>query len=451
MDQGLDAERHRAVFPWQYIVLASYNPIDMPTAFDIPLHRLDAHRIPVVLLGGINLVRTLGLAGIQAVVASPHRDDPVFASRHCFGRYVLPAFEQGDAAVDALVALGDRLSHMYGRRVPLMYGSDDALQLIYAHRERLQRHFLMALNDPAIARALIAKDSFQSLAEGRGLPVPPMLQWSGTGPGTLVDTPGQVIIKPRVKVDWHDSQLRERLFPGDAKARVYESGAAVLADPAVALFRNQLAFQEYIPGDDTCLWSYHGLADEGGQVLTSFVGRKLRTYPVDNGESAFIELAHDESLADLGRFVATRLPLKGVFKMDFKKDPRTGRWYLLEINARFTLWHYLGARNGLNLMRATYDYLIEGAQLETPRYGTGYRWLSLGLDFGAFRQLRARGDLGFTRWLASFLLSRNIYNVFAWSDPAPWLAFQAGRVGRRLERGGGRMLAMLRQWRSTAS
>jgi len=37
-------------------------------------------RLPVVLLGGVNLVRTLGLAGIPAVVAMP---DPVLGERAC--------------------------------------------------------------------------------------------------------------------------------------------------------------------------------------------------------------------------------------------------------------------------------------------------------------------------------------------------------------------------------
>src|SRR5205085_1301257 len=132
----------------------------------------------------------------------------------------------------------------------------------------------------------------------------------------------------------------------------FESGTEVLADGAIALYREQVLFQEYVAGDDTCLWSFHGLADDNGAMLDWFIGRKLRTWPPLTGESAFIELEEDEELAVLASDIAARLPLKGVFKMDFKKDARTGRWYLLEINARYTLWHLLGACNGVNLMRA---------------------------------------------------------------------------------------------------
>jgi D-aspartate ligase len=417
---------------------------------DVPVHKLDPKRMPVVLMGGINLVRTLGMAGIQAIVASPDQRDPVFGSRYCVGRCYLPPLEQAEAAVDALVALGDRLCHLYGRRVPLMYGSDDALELIYAHRERLQRHFLLQLNDPEIARALLTKDRFQALAEARGVPVPRSLSWEGTGPGTLAGTRGPVLIKPSSKLDWYSSQMRDRLFP-DAKARVFENGMQAARDPAVALFRQQLTFQEYIPGGEECLWSFHGLADGQGEVLLSFVGRKIRTFPPVDGESAFIELARNEALTVLGREVAARLPLKGVFKMDFKRDPRDGAWYLLEINARYTLWHYLAACNGLNLMRASYDYLVDGAQWETGRYATKKRWLALGIDFAAYRMLARQGKMGFARWASSILFSRNVYNVFGWTDPGPWIRFQQARVLRKWERGCDLFMNFIRQWRSTAS
>jgi predicted ATP-grasp superfamily ATP-dependent carboligase len=260
-----------------------------------------------------------------------------------------------------------------------------------------------------------------------------------------------VLVKPSDKVDWHHSPLCERLFDGDGKARVFESGAHAAAHPIVAEYHRQLTFQEYVPGDDADLWSYHGFADETGRVLAGFVGRKVRTYPVGAGESSFIELAEDASLEAVGRDVAARCPLKGVFKMDFKRDARDGRWHLLEINARYNLWHYLGAANGVNLMQVAYEHLVHGRRPGPARPVARYRWLSLGLDFRAYRELAARGDTNAARWLVSILASRNIYNVFAWADPGPWLALWRGRIVRRLLRTPRLVASALRPWRSTAS
>src|SRR5258705_12161992 len=101
----------------------------MAKTIDLPAQRLD--RTPALLLGGVNLVRALGLAGIPVVVASPEEDEPAFASRHCAARYLLPPLSRPDA-VDAIVMIGEHLAMLHGRRIPLFYGSDDYLKLIYA-------------------------------------------------------------------------------------------------------------------------------------------------------------------------------------------------------------------------------------------------------------------------------------------------------------------------------
>ncbi|HEX3061810.1 MAG TPA: hypothetical protein VHP55_04040 [Usitatibacter sp.] len=399
-----------------------------------------------VLVGGVTLVRCLGLAGIRTVVATPDPQEPALASRYCAEAVLLPPFDRPEAAVAALERLGERLGHEDGAPPALLYGSDDALDLILPHRDRLSRVFLLLLNDAGVSEALLEKDRFQAFAEARGLPVPRSLTWE-----ELQAHEGPVVVKPSAKADWHGSPLRNRVF-GDAKALVFETGMAAVAHEGLAPHRDQLTCQEYVPGDDTCAWSYHGVADEAGVVLDSFIGRKIRTYPAGAGESAFIEMAEDDELVALGARIAAQVPLKGVFKMDFKRDPRSGRWYLLEVNARCNLWHYLGAANGVNLPGVACRYLARGERpVARSRYRTAWRWLSLELDARAFLQLRREGSLGLLAWLSSIVFSRNVYNLFAWSDPGPWLGFWRLRFARLAARGPDRILSVVRQWRSTAS
>jgi predicted ATP-grasp superfamily ATP-dependent carboligase len=407
--------------------------------------------LPVVLLGGISLVRSLGLAGIPAIVATSNSEEPALASRYCVRRYTIPRLDTGERAVESLVSLGDRLSGEHGRRVPLMYGSDDALELVSAHRERLQRYFLLLLNDPEVANALIAKDRFQAFAADRGLPVPRALSWEGDGPGTVRGTMGPVVAKPSEKRDWHASALCRHLFDGDAKALVFESGVQAAAHPGLAQHHAKLTFQEYVPGGHEELWSDHGFADETGEVLAAFCGRKIRTFPAVDGESAFIELAHDDGLDAAGREVARRCPLKGLFKMDFKRDPATGRWYLLEINARCNLWNYLGAVNGLNLLRVAYDYMVEGKRPAPAKARTDWRWISFELDARAYREMAARGEITLAEWIASLARSRLVCNLFSLGDPMPWVGFWGHRLLRQGRRGPARIASLLRQWRATAS
>ena len=434
MDQSLSGACYRSLIAWALSFRHVLHPLPTPMNADIelPLHRMDRSRLPVVLVGGINLARTLGLAGLPVVVASADPEEPAFSSRYCVGRVRLPPLKGGTQAVDVLVSIGDRIANVFGCRPLLITGSDEGLEVIGAHRERLARYFRFLLSEPEVSEALIAKDRFQSLAVRRGLPVPRALDWEGEGPGSVRAAIGPVLVKPKVKFDWHYSALCRRLFAdGDGKARIFESGAAALAEPAVLMHRDQLTIQEYVPGGDAALWSYHGFADEKGDVLVSFVGRKIRTYPTLTGESAYIELARDETLSRLGREVARKLPLAGMFKMDFKRDEATGRWYLLEINARCNLWHYLGAKHGVNLAQAAYEYLVHGRRPAQPAYRPRYRWLSLALDFKAYREMAARGELSALGWAASLLAAPKVYNYFSWSDPAPWVRHMMRRVLHR--------------------
>ena len=418
---------------------------------DIDLPFLQSDKPPVVLVCGLNLVRALGLGGIDAIVATWDPDEPALDSRYCKAHVLLPKPGPDGAAADALIRLGEELAGRLGRRVPLLYGSDGALTLVQAHRERLQRHFLFLLPEPEVACALVAKDRFGAFARHRGLPVPRSLAWHGDGPGSVLGTEGAVIVKPSDKVDWHHSALCHRLFGGDGKARIFASGNEAAAHPVVQEFHRDLTFQEYVPGGDPAHWSFHGFADESGHVIASFIGRKIRTFPAGSGESAFIEIAHSDSLDALGRELAARCPLRGFFKMDFKQDAESGRWFLLEINARASLWLNLGAVNGVNLARAAYDYLVHGVRPGPSQARNDYRWLAWGLDYRAFREMRARGELTAAGWAASILASRNIYNVFSWSDPGPSIALWRGRLARRLLRAPRRVFSMLMPWRSTAS
>lgn len=420
-------------------------------SFPVEFPGLSRERPPVLLLGGINLVRALGLAGIPAIVASSDPDDPTFASRYCSGRCILPPLSLPKAVIATLLDVGAHLFRVLGRRVPLMYGNDDYLELIYAHRDRLKDHFLMVLNETDVALSLMEKSRFAALARARGLPVPLALHWEGDGDESLNGWDGPVVVKPKLKLDWHDSPLHERLFTDDGKALVFENGAAAMAHPLVERYRNQLAFQEFIPGDDSHLWSFHGFADEGGAILASFVGRKIRTYPPITGESAYIEMVRDPALATFGRLMAARVPLRGPFKIDFKQDPRDGRLLVLEINARYTLWHYLGAVNGVNLAKAAYEYLLDGRRPEPSTYSTERRWVFLRLDFLAYRALARRGEIGLLSWIRSLAASRKVYNVFSWTDPGPFAALWTGRFTRRGRRAGDKLVTWVRQWLSTAS
>jgi D-aspartate ligase len=388
----------------------------MKYAFEFDVRRFRAERPPAVLLGGLNVARALGVAGIPVVVASS-TDELAFASRYCRGRIQLPSLGDRRAVADSLLRAGAQLAQSVGRRIPLFYSNDDWQRLVQDYRSELAEHYALLLNDTDVADALIDKDRFQPLAAERGLPIPRSLEWD-----ELDQAAGPVLVKPRSKYkDPTPTQLR--LFGAQAKARVFADGPALLADAAAQQLRPELLIQEYIDGGDRDIWSFHGFCDEESRLLDWFIGRKIRTYPMLTGASTFLELARDEALAELGPRIVSALGLKGVFKIDLKRDPRTGRFHVLEVNARYNLWHYLAAANGLNLPLTAYEHLVYGKRPSAPRgYRTTHRWLYLRFDWLAYRELAARGELGLGAWLASLVAAPKVCQLFSWSDPLPFVS-----------------------------
>ena len=384
--------------------------------------------LPVILLGGLNIVRALGHGGVPVIVATQDPRAPSTTSRYCAGVIELPPLLDRDAVVEALV----RAARPYGARLQLFYDNDDRLALVQDCRAALAPHFALLLNEPALADALLEKSRFQALAERTGLPVPRRIEWS-----TLAPERGPILVKPRTRTAWDDSSVRMQLFGGAGKARVFADGRAARTDPLLAVLADKLQFQEYVPGGDESIWSFHGFAAPGGEVLASFVGRKIRTYPALTGDSSYLQLAENESLQALGRGIAARLGLAGIFKMDFKRSSESGRFYLLEVNTRFNLWHYLGAVNGVNLPKVAYDFLVHGRKPPAVKAATRYRWLSLREDWRAQRE----GQLGFADWLLSLAWFPKVYDIFAWSDPLPFVRYWTGRIREALSRRMTRWLA----------
>ncbi|HYL87225.1 MAG TPA: hypothetical protein VEU32_00505 [Burkholderiales bacterium] len=407
----------------------------------VDLGRLSAGRPPAMLLGGINLARALGIARIPVIVASAERFTPAMASRYCVGRCTLPPAAPREAVVERLLRAGEVLTGALCTRLPLIYGDDDQLALVHEFRDALSPYYAFVLSEPALSRAMNSKPLFQALAESRSLPVPRRLAW-----GDLEHFGRPVLAKPRSKTGWETSAVHSQFLKGAGKARVFADGRALLGEPLAQSLREELTLQEYIPGDDRALWSFHGFADEGGQLIAWFIGRKIRTYPPLTGDSSCLELAHDADLASLGRSLVPRTGLKGVFKMDFKRHAGTGEFFLLEINARFNLWHYLGAQGGVNLAQVAYDYMTRGERSSPAQTRARYQWLSPRLDYLAFRALAAQRELTAGRWLASLVTTRKVYDLFAWDDPMPALAVLWDEL-----RHFSRLRHRVMRWLSTAS
>jgi len=391
---------------------------------------------PAVVMGDLTLVRSLGLAKIPSIVVTTSPDDITVRSRHAVGYALIDGFDtgSGERTAEALVALGRRLAPRGGRSA-LFYGNDAQLAFLHAWRAPLEESFAFVLNDDALGAALRDKELFYPLAMRAGVPVPRTALADDTGAILAMRAP--LVIKPRAKVGW--KALQRALFH-DAKAKMYATPEELLRDPLFAVHRHTLLVQELVLGDVEDHYSFHGFADPDGRLLAHYSGHKLRTYPNVSGESSFIELTTDPRVIELGMDVVRRLGVRGVFKIDMIRDRRDGQLYVLELNARFNLWNYLGAVHGVNLPAVAYDFLEARDRGEAPRRWRAplspsrprVRWLNFYRDLRAYREGAGRGKLSLRQWARSLASSRKIYEAFAWTDPIPFAWWVAEYVRRRV-------------------
>jgi D-aspartate ligase len=380
-----------------------------------------------VLMGDLTILRPLGAAGVRAVVVTTDPRDPTLRSRYADGARVVPGYTGDDAqaeTVRTLCQLGDALVAERGRRTPLLFGTDAQLAMVHAHDEELRERYLYLVNRPELGRTLLDKERFASFAARAGVPVPRTV-------GFGEEIGGPLLVKPKRKTDWHG--LQSALFDGRGKARTFASARELRACDELREYADQVVVQELIHHRPDGLLSFHAFADEESQILASFVGRKIRTYPSDAGESSYIELASDAAIDALGRRVTRALGLRGPFKIDIVREEGTGRDLVLEVNARFTLWSYLGAVSGVNLPAIACAYLERGEIPGPRRARTDFRWLNFYRDYHAFRERRALGTIGVGEWLASLAPRHKVYETFAWRDPRPFASWLGQSVRERLQ------------------
>jgi predicted ATP-grasp superfamily ATP-dependent carboligase len=399
-----------------------------------PSRPVSAPKPPAVLLGDLNMLRCFAGAGVGTVVLAADPDAPVLFSRHAGERRLV-----ADANVDPEAALADLLAvgRVHEGRPVLYYGDDATLLLVSRGRRALSACFDFHLPPAELCEALVDKRSFAELARARGLPTPPTVTWAEAGSAAEIARrlAPPWILKPSCHLGWRTSAPCLDLGVGPVKAlRAETEDELVRAVARMEAFSADFVVQERIPGGEGCVQSFHAYVDARGRVLGSFEGRKIRTYPRSAGTSTYLEIVDAPELARAGRDVIERLGLTGPVKLDFKRDPRTGRHHLLEVNPRFSLWNHLGAAAGVNLPLLAYADLTGAPPGPSRPARTGIRWLSLGDDVRTFvRGYRPAGELGVTAWLAS-LRGPKVYDVFAWDDVSPFVMNAARALRRRAAR-----------------
>jgi predicted ATP-grasp superfamily ATP-dependent carboligase len=306
--------------------------------------------VDVGFVNGLGAIRSLGRAGIR-VLAVDHRPGALgFRSRYA-ERVLAPSPLDDEAGfVDALREIGEGVvfpTHDEGLRAIARHRDELRLRCPFPRDlERLQRKRvqLEAAVDAPLTRYPASAAEAVAAAEELGYPV---------------------LVKPSEPIGFRQAVGRQAL-------RCSSAGDVELAYAQAAAWEPMV--QELIPGGDDELWTVGAYLNESLEPLGLFCGRKLRQTPPGVGTARVGEAVWVQEVVDAALELLRRLGCNGLAQVEFKRDPRDGRFKLMEVNPRLWQWHTLAAAAGVDFPVIAYRDLT-GERVEPVRMnGRRRRW-----------------------------------------------------------------------------
>ena len=314
-------------------------------------------------VNGLAAIRSLGRAGAP-VLAVDHRPWALGLR----SRYALPvdAPDPGtdeDGFVALLVDLGDAL----GRPVPIFPTHDEGLNAVARRQGELGGRFLYPFPPWESLARLQNKRAQLDVARAAGVDVP------GTGhprsAAEALSVAGElgypVLVKPADPIEFK-RRHRRQAFRCETSAELEEAYAQ--SEPYEPMV------QELVPGGDDALYTLGSYLDAAGAPLGVFSGRKLRQTPRLVGTCRVGEAVWVQEVVDAGLRLLAAFEFRGLSQVEFKRDPRDGRYKLMEINPRLFQWHGLAAACGVDLPRLAYADLLGLPHAPATMNGGGKRW-----------------------------------------------------------------------------
>jgi len=241
-----------------------------------------------------------------------------------------------------------------------------------------------------------------------------------------LDCPFPVILKPAVRLQPSNLATPKAWLAEDRKsllARYDEASASVSPE--------NLILQEIVPGGGEAQFSYAALCNDG-RPLASLVARRTRQFPRDFGQlSTYVETVEEPEVIDPAERLLSAVHFTGLAEVEFKKDPRDGRFKVLDINPRVWGWHTLSRPAGVDFPYLLW-LLARGKSVPQLRGRAGQRWVHYSADLRLAIEEIVAGRLSLWDYLRS-IRSPVESAIFSWDDPLPGIldlplfAYSAGK------------------------
>ena len=362
---------------------------------------------------GVQAGRSLARMGIPVIGVDSDPKMPGTRSRFIQAKIACSPLEQPETFAAWLINEGRQLASP----AVLLPTTDAFTLLISRYREILAPYFRFALPAPEIVEALLDKALHARLAQQYGELSP--LTYEVNGMGDVASLACQieypVFIKARFAHSWRQHFTHKGFVARDEKEFLERIGQVLVIGEGIVV-------QQIISGRPECHFevNFYRSVQGDGEILALMGVRKLRQYPSGFGIGTLVETYHEPEVITRTLDFVRAIDFRGVGNIEYKKDEKTGKYYLIELNPR--LWQQNSQADvcGINFPFIVYRDLLGIAPSPCVEFPDGVKWLDPMADFQAFLDCRRRGELGVSSWLRSWRGAR-AFSLLARSDPLPLL------------------------------
>lgn len=295
----------------------------------------------------LSILRSLGPKKIQCVALDHSRKGSyAFLSKYVSEAYICPHYKNDEEAfLNFLIDYAKRQDVK-----PVLYPcADNYVEFIDAHLDVLRDYYYIPQSQKGLYTEVMNKDSLHDLALKYGVRVPETIR---SNDDDLVNKVNQqvgypCIIKP-VDSPAFTKAFRVKSFLINNEVELL-NGLKKAKDAQV-----EVIVQRIIPGFDDHMYTYDAYMNQHSDVTHWVTCNKFRQYPINFGASSFTIQKYVEELHTIGAPFFKAMGYKGFAEIEFKKDAKTGEFYLIEINVRTTTLNSMLDKAGVNFPYVQY-------------------------------------------------------------------------------------------------
>lgn len=295
----------------------------------------------------LSILRSLGPKKIQCVALDHSKKGSyAFLSKYVSEAYICPHYKnEEEAFLDYLIDYAKKQEVK-----PVLYPcADNYVEFIDAHLDELREYYLIPQTQKGLYTEVMNKDTLHDLAIKYGVRVPETIR---SNDDDLVNKVNQHVGYPCI-VKPVDSPAFTKAFR--VKSFFINNETELIQGLNKAKDANvEVIVQRIIPGFDDHMYTYDAYMNQNSDVTHWVTCNKFRQYPINFGASSFTIQKYVEELHTIGAPFFKAMGYKGFAEIEFKKDAKTGEYYLIEINVRTTTLNSMLDKAGVNFPYVQY-------------------------------------------------------------------------------------------------